>query len=100
MNDPQMPLPVIYITSKALSKLQAFIGLVPGEISGLGEVEKYGEGDFLVTDLVLFKQDCGPGETELDMDKVTDFQSTAMDKGRDLGKIKLWWHCHGEGFPC
>lgn len=99
MSNPQIPLPVIYITSKALLKLQGYISLVPGEISGLGEVEGYGEGDFLVTDLMLFEQDCGPGETGLDMDKVTDFQSAAMDKGRDLGKIKLWWHSHGEGFP-
>jgi len=93
------PLPVIYITSKALSKLQGFISLAEGEISGLGEVEKHGEKDFLITDLLLFDQECSQASTELDPDKLVDFMSEAMDEGRDLGKIKLWWHSHGEFGP-
>jgi hypothetical protein len=95
----EIPLPVVFISSKALSKLQGYISLVDGEISGFGEVEKYGERNFLINDLFLFGQKNDDVSTDLDMDQITDFMSKAMDEGRDLSKLKLWWHSHGNFAP-
>lgn len=85
---------VVYITEAALAKMQAYIEHAPGEISGLGEVELYRQKDFLITDVFIFKQDTSGGHTELAMDDVFNFLAEAMDEGRDLGKIHLWWHSH------
>jgi hypothetical protein len=87
-------LPVIYITSMAYAKYYAYMQIAVGEISGLGEVEKYGDRDFLITDLILFDQETTNAHTELETKSLASFLFQAIDENRDLGKIKLWWHSH------
>lgn len=87
----------VYITSTALARMQAYINSVPGEISGLGEVEPYGEKDFLITDVFIFRQDTSGGHTDIDEDSLVEFLDEALEQGRDLDRVHLWWHSHGRG---
>lgn len=87
-------LPAVYITQEVKQRLDLYIQCAAGEISGLGTVERFGAGDFLVTAVHLFEQECTGASTELSQEDVARFLLEAVRNGIDTGTIKLWWHSH------
>jgi len=83
----------VIFKEKAIKKIEYFTQLAPGEISGLGKVEKQGD-KFIIEDVYLLKQTNSAAYTELDSEAINDFLIDMMSKGEDLSKIKLWWHTH------
>jgi proteasome lid subunit RPN8/RPN11 len=87
-------LPEILITLAAKKKLDAYIRSIDIEISGLGVVEKQNENTLVITDILLFKQECTSSETKLQSKDLSDFLVKLVEKGEDTSTIKLWWHSH------
>jgi hypothetical protein len=85
--------PRVLITLEAKKRLDLYIKLADGEISGLGRVRRLGP-DFLIEEVFLFEQESGPGDTELDPDSVAGWLTELIRRGEDPSQIKLWWHSH------
>ncbi len=85
--------PGVKITLSARKKLQYYIDLCPKEISGLGAVERRGN-DFLITNLLLFKQNVSEVTTELDQREIGRFLTHLIETGQDSALIRVWWHSH------
>lgn len=95
--DEYLPkLPVIYISPEVKIKLDTYIQLAEGEISGLGSIEIFGKQDFLVRELYLFNQTCTPSDTKLDRKAVAKFIYQMIHEGKNPAVIKLWWHSHAD----
>lgn len=85
----------IYFTPRAMAKLQAYVSMSDGEVSGIGRVERLDSEDFLITEIILLEQESGWASTELDDEALTGFLEELISKGEDPGAYKLWWHSHG-----
>ena len=88
--------PVVYILPEAKAFLDLYITLCPEEISGLGEVRKFGN-DFLVERIHLMEQEVTSASTNLDQGDVANFLVSAVRRGIDTERIKIWWHSHVHG---
>ncbi len=86
--------PFVYVPPEILAKIETYIACAKGEISGLATVERYGERDFLVTELYLLKQKCSPSQTTLDPEGLAQFAYDFVRNGGDMSKLKVWWHSH------
>jgi hypothetical protein len=89
-------LPRILISAQAFQRLQLYVDLCPFEVSGLGTVTPFGE-DLLVTEIFLMRQRASSTDTELDSQAVAEHLLHALQQGRDLTALRVWWHSHGEG---
>ena len=76
------------------NKLDDYINLAAGEISGLGEIEKVQEGVFRVTDVFLYKQRCSSASTTIENEAIHEFIVDRITQGGSVENIKLWWHSH------
>jgi len=81
---------ILWIKPFALKKLELFYEKADGEISGFGVVKKI-NGELVVYDVFIFKQECGRASTEVDPSKTLDYIEEHPDSLED---IKLWWHTH------
>ena len=81
---------VVYISSVAKKKLDAYIRHCDYEISGLGIVDVH-EDIITVEDVFIIKQSCTSGSTDIDDDAVAEFLAQNIDW---IDKMKLWWHSH------
>lgn len=91
----QLTVPKINITADAKNKLDMYMSLVPGEISGVGTVERKGN-DFCVTDVFIFPQESSSAATEIKgEDLAIGLAKLRAEIGLDFDKVKLWWHSHG-----
>ena len=68
--------------------------MAKGEISWLGNVERYGELDLLIDEIFLIKQETTPTKTQFDDDAMAEFLTKYHLAGKDIGKLKLWLHTH------
>jgi hypothetical protein len=92
--------PIIHISEMAARKLRCYVTSTPMEISGMGVVKVREKGPstiYLVEDIFLFKQKSSSGGTVLDRNDVAMFQAKYIMGGGDWGKMRCWWHSHGNG---
>lgn len=90
--------PVVYMLPATMAKIMAYYRLIDDvhkglEISGLGMVVEW-EGDLLVHDFLLFKQEATGGDTELDPTELAEWLTALLESGQDPELIRLWWHKH------
>jgi len=83
----------LYLLPEVEERMRHYTDLAAGEVSGLGTVEEF-DGGFLVTDLLLPKQVCSPGGTDLDQDSVATLIMELDQAGKDVGTLRFWWHSH------
>lgn len=83
----------VLIEKNAYLKMQAFIDLAVGEISGIGKVRKEGE-NVVIEDVRLLKQSNTGTTSELDEGADVEFISKLVKDGEDPNNWKLWWHSH------
>jgi len=75
-------------------KLKYYVESIDYEISGVGLVEKK-DGDIVVKDIFLIKQEVSHAETKLNSKAVSDFLiEKCQIEGFPVENIKLWWHSH------
>lgn len=87
--------PDVYIDMNAKTKLDLYIEFADGEISGLGDVEVLEDGSLFISDVYIFDQESSGASTEIDADTIADFIKECIEQEKDLSKIRLWWHSHG-----
>ena len=82
----------IYILPDARAKMEMYCELCEKEIGWLGFVEKYEGIGFLITDVVLLKQEVHATTTEIDPAALLDFWGQTEPEKQ--AKIKIWGHSH------
>ena len=90
--------PEVRILDRAWQRLLAYIDACPREISGLGAVETDGNA-LTVTEVILLRQKSSSVDTELDSSAIMELLNDWTSKGRDIEKLKFWWHSHAN-MPC
>lgn len=88
-------LPEVCITPEAKARLDLYIDLVDGEVSGLGRVVSH-HGALVITDIYLLRQECSATTTELHPEDVSNFLVSLIQQGVDPSELKLWWHSHAD----
>lgn len=88
--------PRILFTPMAWGKLWLYVDTAPGEIGGLGFVDRLGD-DFLVDDVFILEQDASAAHVDIDDEVMSRFLTEMVQAGResDLARITMWWHSHG-----
>lgn len=82
----------VYILPDARAKMEMYCELCEKEIGWLGFVKKFPGIGFLITDVVLLKQEVHSTTTEIDPAALLDFWGeTPVEQQAD---IKLWGHSH------
>ena len=66
-----------------------------GEWSCFGVVKKDGN-NFLISDIVIPKQDNSAGQTTMDIDDLCDMASDMALRGQDTSEWHCWIHSHGD----
>lgn len=92
-NEDRTEKPVIYIMPAAKEKLDLYVEIASGEISGLGKVEKI-EECLVITDILLFEQQASSSYTNIDPKPVLKLLRDIADQNGDPSVLKLWWHSH------
>ena len=90
--------PHLSFTPEAWRQLILYTLHCPFEIGGLGLVKAV-DRDFLVTNVLLLKQDVNDIATRLDSTAVSELIIQLIDSGQDPGALKLWWHSHAQEAP-
>ena len=88
-------IPRVFITTETIMKMECYIEQCDKEISWLGTVER-NENDFIITDVMLLKQDVTSVTTEINEAALTTFGSTLIKEGKQdlFNKFKFWGHSH------
>lgn len=82
----------VYILPEARLKMEEYCKLCEKEIGWLGFVKHFDGIGYLITDVVLLKQEVNGTTTEIDPEGLLDFwEQTPIDKQQD---IKIWGHSH------
>ena len=82
----------VYILPDARTKMEMYCELCEKEIGWLGFVKKFPGTGYLITDVVLLKQEVHATTTEIDPAALLDFwAATPTEQQAD---IKLWGHSH------
>jgi hypothetical protein len=88
--------PIVRFSKKAWLMCWAFVHNVPMEVSWMGRmIEKTNEAgniEYLVDEVFLLKQQCGPSETEIDPAALGALISTLPPE--DMNRIRFWGHSH------
>lgn len=82
----------VYILPEARAKMEMYCELCAKEIGWLGFVKKYPGTGYLITDVVLLKQEVHATTTEIDPAALLDFWGTVPPEQQ--ADIKLWGHSH------
>lgn len=86
----------VLITPEAKIKMDAWVGMSPGEVSGLGQVRVVKKGLFLIEDVFLLKQTCTGSHTVLNSEAIAALMMEMIQSGVDMSLLRLWWHSHAD----
>jgi hypothetical protein len=87
----------LIINFKATQKIKAYVQAVDGEVSGVAKGSYNTEQDaFIITDAMIFKQDCGSAHTSLDSAGQAQFFTELIKRGENTDEWCVWWHSHAE----
>ncbi len=92
------PVPRVYVSRLAHDKMWHYVDLVDNEVGWLGTVEKI-EGDFLVTDVHLFRQRVTGSTNIIDGQALAEFANDILiqdpeNGAEQLEKLCFWGHSH------
>jgi len=93
--NPDLVKPHVYIMPRADAKIWHWVRMATGEVSGLGLVDVI-DGQMVVSDVFLPKQECTSADTDLDQQAVAQLMMELDNEGVDLGKLRFWWHSHAD----
>lgn len=96
------PKPRLYIEAKAYEKMNCYVQLADGEISGFGKIRTvpkakndwYTDEKIIVEDAKIFKQTCSAGGTTLNGESLSRFIVELARNGENPHDWRLWWHSH------
>lgn len=82
----------VFVLPEARAKMEMYCELCEKEIGWLGFVEKLPNIGYMITDVVLLKQEVNGATTEIDPEALLDFW--AQTPPENQSKIKVWGHSH------
>jgi len=85
----------LIIEEKAACQLKYFTELASDEISGMGKTS-ISEDKIYLEEIVIFKQTCSAGSTEIDDDAIAKFIYQLQKNDEDTAVWNLWWHSHAD----
>lgn len=85
----------VVIPEDVYAKITHWTDRAKGEVSGMGEVEVK-DGDYIITDVHLLKQESSGAHTDLDAEALVDLRVELDKAGRAQDGFKLWWHSHAD----
>lgn len=85
----------ISINNREYQKMVYYTNAARGEISGLGKVG-IKKDKILVTDVLIFRQECSHGGTVLDKKQLSLFVVELIQNNKKIQDYKLWWHSHND----
>lgn len=94
--------PIVYMSTQALMKMQAYVSEFDKEISWLGTVESIRDNntllanEYLITDVFMFPQEVTATTTEMIESALNEFGTKLIQEGKiDMfNQIKAWGHSH------
>lgn len=84
----------LIITPVAHLKLQNYTQLTKYEISGMAKSTIDEDKNIIVTDVIIFKQECSAANTEIDDEAQAKFLNELMQKEERTEDWNIWWHSH------
>lgn len=86
----------VFIEKHAWAKMHGWCKAAQSEVSGWGVVYKDEDGNFVVYDVFLPKQQCSSGYTDIDDDAAARlrFKKYRGGKGIPMDHWRFWWHTH------
>ena len=88
--------PKIFVCRKAMNKMKEYIRQVDKEVGWLGTVVRE-NGNYIVEDVYLFKQEVHSTTTEITVEGLNEFAMDLLQQedGFDIwNKMKMWGHSH------
>lgn len=87
--------PRLYINPEAYKKVFTYAQIAnPSEIGGIGVIEQDSVGDYILSDVFIVEQTIKGAECELSAEGLAKFLMTYHETGKDVGKLRCWWHSH------
>lgn len=90
-SDAVMTQPKVFLPVREAKKIWAWTLSVPGEINGLGLVERR-KNNFWVTEVLILKERVSHGRATIDPLAFNEYVSECEDPS----KIRMQWHSHGD----
>lgn len=90
--------PKIFFTVEARQKIDKYIELAEGEVSGFGLVDRIGK-NFLVSQIYIHEQEASAADVDINSKVLAKFQYEIIKNGLPPETIKLWWHSHADFSP-
>lgn len=85
----------LILAPKVYEQMMMFAALTDLEISGFALVERVDAITFRVDEnLIVPKQVNTSGNTKMDNDDLTAITMQMIAEGKDISKMRLWWHSH------
>ena len=92
--DKPQAVPCVYYTTEAWHTIQYLVHKCSAEVGWVGLVEKYGDNDYLITDIFVPEQEVSGVTTEIEDDAMTKLTLHLIDQGLDPGQLIYWGHSH------
>lgn len=86
--------PDIYVERDAHAYAMAVVQECPGEVGGLGYVEKLENGDLRIYEFAVIEQEATASGVEFNDDAMHEFLTKNADRP-DAENLRLSWHSHG-----
>jgi hypothetical protein len=89
--------PTVLMTLHAKRKMDLIINSVSTEIGWLGFVERLDDSEYLVTDVIIPKQEVNGGTCEITEEGLVEMANTILDGENGVEKmnqLRLWGHSH------
>lgn len=90
------PFSTLFIKPEALKRILYYTDAASGEVSGLGIIEQTKNKNLIVDKVYLLEQESSSGDTELKPEAISKLMQSMIKAGDDSGKLKFWWHSHGD----
>lgn len=86
-------IPTVEIMPAVLTKLQTYVEVCPGEISGFG-LMRIDEGKLIVDEVFIPSQWSAATSTEIDAEDLAAFLGELIERGVDPSQLQLYFHSH------
>lgn len=91
-------IPHIFVSKAAYDRMRCYVELADKEIGWLGSVKSIDNGDFLIEEVFLFRQQVSASETEISSAGIAEVANrliTTRQDGEDVcARLQFWGHSH------
>lgn len=86
--------PNVYYTKEAWDVIWYLVEVCKKEVGWLGLVDELSNGDYLITEIFIPKQEVTSVTTEMEPEALAALTMQLLDEGKDPGKLRYWGHSH------